>query len=273
MLRLNGEVRGLLGLQQQTARANGVNHAGGHEEHVARLHRNAVDEGGHALLVVFGGVHRALKFLAADLPGEAEVEAGVGSGGQDQPGLRLAVGAVKQPAGVRAGGMHLHRQADGAVQELDQHAQILALAQALLFVGGEQFAEGHAVLLADGDALQGIGVARIDGAHRRGDPLLRIEAILGGIAHEIVEQFAAQIDAEDPVPAEKDRMIVDCHGCCSFGYCVMVPSRSQRSSQWVAPGQRNTCPLTRRQLRSSVDITCISASVSGSSVTQARLDT
>ena len=169
--------------------------------------------------------------------------------------------------------MHLHGQADGAVQELDQHAQILALAQALLLVGGEQLIKGHAVFLADGDALQWIGVARIDGAHRRGDPLLGIEAVLGGVTHEVVEQLAAQIDAEHPVPAEEYRMIVDCHGCCSFSYWVMVPSRSQRSSQWVAPGQRNTWPLTRRQLRSSVDSTCISASVSGSLVTHARLET
>ena len=55
-------------------------------------------------------------------------------------------------------------------------------------------------------------------------------------------------------------------------FSVILPSRSQRSSHPRAPSQRKTCPLMRRQFLSSFVMASISSAVSGSSVTQVRLD-
>ena len=57
-----------------------------------------------------------------------------------------------------------------------------------------------------------------------------------------------------------------------MAYFVISPFSSHRSCQSFAPGHRNTCPLTRRLLASSVLILAISSSVSGSpSMVLARL--
>ena len=62
----------------------------------------------------------------------------------------------------------------------------------------------------------------------------------------------------------------------SYAFCpfqpAIRPSTSHRSSQLLAPGQRNTCPFTLRSLRSMPRNTCISSRVSGSSTTARRLD-
>ena len=59
---------------------------------------------------------------------------------------------------------------------------------------------------------------------------------------------------------------------CSYSSTVTIfPSSSQRSCQSFAPGQRNTCPFTRRLFLSSVAILAISSSVSGSSVRDFKL--
>ena len=51
---------------------------------------------------------------------------------------------------------------------------------------------------------------------------------------------------------------------------TITPSSSHRSCQSLAPGHRNTWPLTRRLLRSSVAMVAISASVSFSVTAAAR---
>ena len=57
----------------------------------------------------------------------------------------------------------------------------------------------------------------------------------------------------------------------SLSTVTIFPSSSQRSCQSFAPGQRNTCPFTRRLFLSSVAIFAISSSVSGSSVIDFKL--
>ena len=48
-LGLDGEIRWFLHFKDETARADGVNHAGRHKEHVACPDRTAIDECGHCL--------------------------------------------------------------------------------------------------------------------------------------------------------------------------------------------------------------------------------
>ena len=136
MLRLDGEVRGLLDLQKKAARTDGVDDPGPHEKHVAGPDGDAVDEGRHGLRVGLAALHGGGKFLFCDPAVKAEVEAGPGPGGQDQPGLRLAVGAAEAFPGELPGGVGLHGKADGAVQVLHQDADVFPAPQVLLRMGG-----------------------------------------------------------------------------------------------------------------------------------------
>ena len=207
MFGLDGEVGGLLGLQNQTAGADGVDDACGNEEDVARLHGDPVDEFCHTVHVLHGLVHGGFEFLTADFPGESVVNAGVGPGGQDDPGLGLAVGAAEEFPGIFSGGVDLHGQADGAVQILDQHADIFTVSQTVCPVLLEKLGKGQIGALHHGDALQRAGGIGVDGMDGGSDPLLRMEAILRGVPQEVTEEPAAQIDAEHPVTLKKDRSL------------------------------------------------------------------
>ena len=207
MLGLDGKIGGLLGLQHQTAGADGVDDACGNEENITGLYRDPVDEFCHTVHVLHGLVHGIFEFLPADFSGKAIVNASVGPGGQDDPGFGLAVGAAEEFPGIFSGGVDLHGQADGAVQILDQHADIFTFTQAVGLVLLEKLGKGQLGALHHGDALQRAGGIGVDGMDSGCDPLLRMEAILRGIPQEVTEELAAQINTEHPVALKKDRSL------------------------------------------------------------------
>ena len=85
VLRLDGEIRRLLHLQIEAARADGVDDARVYKENVAGLHRNAVDELRHGLRLLLASFDHGRKCLLGDPFAEAEIDAGVRASRQDQP--------------------------------------------------------------------------------------------------------------------------------------------------------------------------------------------
>ena len=221
---LDGKVRRLLNFQDQTAGADGVDDTGVDKEYITGLDRDPVDEFGHGFLVGLAAFHGIGEFFGGHLTAEAKVDAGIGTGGEDQPGFRLAVGAAEVFSGEFPGGVDLHGKTDGAVQILDQHPQIFSVTQIFLRILGQQFVEGLSVLPAQGDALQRVGVARVQGPDTGADPFLRLAAIFGGIPQKVVKQLAAQVDTKNAAAAEKDRVQPGSVGfghkntSCMYGY-------------------------------------------------------
>ena len=152
VFRLDGEVRRLLHLQNQAARADGVNHARGNVEYIARLHRNTVDEARHDLRVGFAPLHGGAEFLLRDRAVKAKENTRIGPCRQNQPRLSLAVGTVKILLRKRAGRVRLHRQTDRTVKIFNKNAQILTFAEVLLLVLTQQHIEGLSILQTFRDA-------------------------------------------------------------------------------------------------------------------------
>ena len=116
--------------------------------------------------------------------------------------------------------MHLHRQADRTVKVFDKYAEIVPVPQVFPLMLTQQFVKRFAVLPAQGDALQRVGMAGIDGVYGGTDPLLRLVSVHRLISEKVAEQLPAEIYPEHAVPAEKHRPVprlsLVAHGVSSF---------------------------------------------------------
>ena len=122
-----GDIGVLLDLRDHQPRADGVEGAGGDEEHVSRLHGHLPQ---HLRQGAVGDA--AGELLQADLPVKAIVERSAGLGIQHHPHLRLAV-LTLMLQGVGVGGVDLDGEVLFGVNELDEHGEVLEG-----FAGGPQ---------------------------------------------------------------------------------------------------------------------------------------
>ena len=102
--------------------------------------------------------------------------------------------------------MALHRQPDGAVQELDQHAPLAPLAQQFAPVRAEQVGQ-QLPFPGAGNALVRVAVGAIERMDIGCDPFLGVKSVCRFVAEEAPEQAPAGIDPPDPVPLKKDRSV------------------------------------------------------------------
>jgi hypothetical protein len=109
--------------------------------------------------------------------------------------------------GKGPGRVDLHGQANGTVKEFYKDTQILPISKILLFMLPQELIEGSTVFGTEGDPLQRIGMAGIDGPDRGADPFFGVVTVRSFLADKSIQQFAAKINAENTVFSEKDREI------------------------------------------------------------------
>ena len=114
-----GHVGILLDLGDHDALADGMQGAGGDEEHIALVHRGRVQHLGEGVVL-----DAALELLFADLMVKPIVQEGAGLAVQHVPHLGLAVLALVLQ-GILVAGMHLDGQVVLRVDELGQDGEIL----------------------------------------------------------------------------------------------------------------------------------------------------
>ena len=83
--------------------------------------------------------------------------------------------------------MHLHRQPDRAVKVFDKDTEIVTVAQILPLVLAQQRIKRFSVFSAQGDALQRVGMAGIDGVNAGAYPLLRQIAVHGLVTEKVAK--------------------------------------------------------------------------------------
>ena len=124
-LNADGEIRRLLYLGEEAARANSVRHTALYEHCVAGLHIELLHGIKHTVNIL--RIKKMLPAFARHALFKTKVDAGLFPvdlvPAEDMPAFRLAKRAGEKRHGLFPVGMHLKREALSAVDELEQHAQ------------------------------------------------------------------------------------------------------------------------------------------------------
>ena len=247
-MRAEGDVRGLLDLDDEAALAQGVRASAADKVGLAHLDLDLVAE------VLQGREVVAEVGLLPHLARHALLKAQKDVGGlgrvlpraDDVPALLLAVGAVPHLLGPGAGGVALQAVLRLRVQILDEHAQALAvfahvrLTQDLLRVFGDGLKEELAPAVRQDDLAAAV-VRRLgrrvaharDGADPRLGAGVRVQR--GGHAAQLIDLAAAL--AADVVGDERPGLMEDVHVLilrvffCFFRGMRQKPSSAQARSQ------------------------------------------
>ncbi|MFD0776217.1 (2Fe-2S)-binding protein, partial [Streptomonospora algeriensis] len=145
----DGEVGGLLDLQDEGAGSQGVRHARGHQDGVAAPQRELVHPRQQAAGVL--ALDQVGELGSAYRHGESEVDGGVVVRVEHDPGFGLAVAAGEVAAGEVAVGVQVDGQALAGVQQLGQQLGLRSEALQVLRsqpgagVGGDGVAQQRAV--------------------------------------------------------------------------------------------------------------------------------
>ena len=200
---------------------------------VAGLHLDGVDELGEDVALFQAAVGVRFQSGEVDLVLKAEIETGVLAAlCQHQPRLRLAVGAREVLLGEGGGGVHLHGEADGAVQIFDQTV-ISQPAQRLVGAQSEQVVEEDVRPFHHRDAVPFAEIDGIDGFHLARQPLFGEGVVPRVVAHEGTEPLSADVVAEDTVALEEYGRVHDAVKRRGVGHGDLVLGHLRASASFL----------------------------------------